>query len=101
MVREYPTFMRRRVSPREGRLQLVLMRHPSLIYLPKLAGEGVVGTGAGGGVGGDWRLIGSSAGGGGAADDPLLPCAYLKGAFVSGRCGYGGMYVIIVISCLY
>ena len=74
-------------SPRGGgRLQLVLMRHPPLSCLSKLAGRGGGSMGGGGGIGG--RVgggIGSLAGGGGGARNPLLSHAYLKG--VSGGMG--------------
>ena len=65
------------------------MRHPPS-HLPKLAGGGGGGgaVGAGRGVG---RRVGGrvlAAQGGGAARDPLLPHAYLKGV-----CVYGGMGV--------
>ena len=66
-----------------GRLQLVLMRHPSS-YLSKLGG----GVGAGGaGVGGRGGGGLAAQPGGGAARNPLLPHAYLKGVCVSGGMG--------------
>ena len=58
-----------------GRLQLVLMRHPPS-YLSKLVGGGGVGAGGGSAGGrGYWQL----GRGGGAARNPLLSHAYLKG----------------------
>ena len=50
-------------------------------YLPKLAGGQLGWGGVGGRLGGgvNWQL----GGGGGAARDPLLPHAYLKGVCVS------------------
>ena len=72
-----------------GRLQLVLMQHPPPSYLSKLAGGGAVGAG-GGGRREDRGGIGSLAGGAGAARNPLLSHAYLKG--VSGGMG-GKRYV--------
>ena len=81
-----------------GELQPVL-HAPS--YLPKLGGKGAVGAAGGGG----WREGGEGgvleARPGGAACDPLLPHAYLKGVCVClGAWGERGMYAIIAISGL-
>ena len=69
-----------------GRLQLALMQHPPPpSYLSKLAGGGG-GVGAGGGSVGGWgRGVLAAWRGGGAARNPLLSHAYLKG--VSGGMG--------------
>ena len=65
-------------------------------YLSKLAEGGGLGQG-GGGVGGYWQL----GRGAGAARDPLLPHAYLKGVCVClGAWEYRGMYAMIAISRL-
>ena len=88
------------LSDHGGRLQAVLMRHPTS-YLSKLwgGGGGLVGS-WGGGVG--WRVWGGgSAGGGvprwggGATPDPLLPHAYLQGGCVFGA-ALGKLLVAVV-----
>ena len=61
-----------------GGLQPVLMRHPPQLSSKTCGGGGVGGRVGGGGV--NWQL----GRGGGAARDPLLPHAYLKGVCVSG-----------------
>ena len=63
-----------------GRLQMVLMQHPPS-YLSNLGGQlgrGGVGGREGGGV------LAARPGGGGAARNPLLPHAYLKGVWGMG-----------------
>ena len=68
-----------------GRLQPVLMRHPTQISVKNW----------GGGLG--WRLWGggSAGGGGGPTRNPLLPHAYLQGGCVFGA-GSGKLLVAVV-----